>query len=181
MSDRLPAAPPASSVYDPVTGEVWELSLRDLDELAEFRDRLGDLRRLIDATNAEIDAEVSARLDRDNVRSAKVGDWELKTEAPYVPTWDIPRLSLALEALVAADKITRKAAAAALVPQPPPPPKPAARELNKLLGHADADVVDAIEACRSAEPRTRRRVTVNRTAQAQGRLRAAQGPRKGIE
>ena len=169
---------PVGSVLHPLTGEVWELSLRDLDELAELRDRLGDLRRMIDATNVELDREMSARLDRDNVRSSKVGDWELKTEAPFETVWNVPELGLALEALVRADKITRKAAEAALVPQPPPPPKPATRELKKLLGHADPAVVEAVERCRHAETRERRRVTVKRTAPAQGRLSDAQGPQE---
>jgi len=178
MSDAAPVT--LRPVLDPVSGEVVELGVAETERLAEFRDFLGDCKRRIDEVLVEVDAEVTRRLDADNVRSSKAGGFEVKTEAPYVTTWDTARLGVALEALVVAGKLTRKAATAALVPQPPPPPKPNAAELKKLLAHVDAEVVEAIDACRSAETRQRRRVTVKRTAPAQGRLSAAQGPQEGM-
>lgn len=179
MSDE--PAPPAVTLVDPVTAEVVDVSLRDTDELAEWRDRLGDYKRRIDELLVGLDAEITARLDHDNTRSGKFGDYEVKTEAPLETVWDIARLGIALEALVRGGCLTRKAAEAALVPQPPPPSKPSARELKKLLAHADPAVVEAIDACRHAQPRPRRRVTVNRTAQAQRRLSAVQGPQEVTE
>jgi len=149
---------------NPLTGEVLEVDLATNAGRAELRDWLGDLKRQIDATLADLDLELVAELDRDNVRSGTFGGWHVETEAALATVWDVPRLGLALEALVAAGKLTRGAAEAALEPQPPPAPKARARELAKLLGHVDPDVVDAVEACRHAEPRARRRVTVKRAA-----------------
>lgn len=178
MSSAAPDRPAqAGTLLDPLTGEVIAISA-GLDELAAFRDRLGELKRTIDATLVDLDAEVTARLDLDNTRSARAGVWELVTEAPLTTVWDTPRLGLALEALVAAGKITRPAAEAALEAQPIVY-KPRARELAKLLAHADPDVVEAVEACRRAEPRYRRRVTVKRIAPPQRRLSGAQTPQEG--
>ena len=180
MTDgALPAEPPPGFALDPITGEVLELGLRDSEHLAEFRDRLGELKRVIDATLVEVDSELTNRLDVDNRRSSRFGPWEVKTEAPLATVWDVGHLGLELEALVQAGKLSRAAANAALVPQPRPAPKPSAAELKKLLAHADPDVVDAVEACRHAEPRPRRRVTVKQTAPAQRRLSRAQGPQEG--
>ena len=179
MTDSGPApAPPPGHALDPVSGEAIELASYGLDELAQFRDRLGDLKRAIDSTLVAIDAEVSTRLDHENVRSAKAGDWELVTEAPLETVWNVHELGLALESLVAAGRIGKRAAAAALEAQPVEY-KARARELKKLLGHADPVVVETIDACRHAEPRQRRRVTVTRTAPAQRRLSGAQGPQEG--
>jgi hypothetical protein len=168
------------ALMDPSTGEVLNLGTLELgrwtpDELAALRDRLGDVKRMIDAVLADVDSELTAELDRENTRTGRFGDWEVVTEAPLETVWDVPELGLVLEALVQAGKITRRAAEAALETQPPPAPKPRARELAKLLGHTDADVIAAVDACRRAEPRRRRRVTVKRTLPAQRRLSSAQG------
>ena len=181
MSDGAgaPAAPPPGFALDPVSGEVVELGLRDSEHLAEFRDRLGELKRVIDATLVEVDSELTTRLDLDNRRSSRFGGFEVKTEAPLATVWDVGHLGLELEALVQAGKLSRAAAAAALKQPEPEPPKPVAAELKKLLAHADPDVVDAVEACRHAVPRQRRRVTVKQTAPAQRRLSRAQGPQEG--
>ena len=173
-------APQARAVLDPVSGEVVELDAAT-ERLAEFRDWLGDVKRRIDEALVEVDREITARLDADNRRSDKVGAFKVETEAPYVAVWDIARLGVALEALVQAGKLTRSAAEAALEPQPPPPPKARAAELKKLLAHVDPEVVEAIERCRHAETRQRRRVTVTRTAPAQGRISDAQGPQEGTQ
>ena len=179
MSDNTELELAERILPNPLTGEVLIIDLATPAGLAQFRDWLGDLKRQIDATLVDVDAQITAGLDRDNVRSGRLGDWEVVTEAPLETVWDVAALTLALEALVTAGRLTRAAAAAALEQPKPPPPKPRARELAKLLGHADPDVVDAIDACRRAQPRKRRRVTVKRTAPAQRRMSGAQGPQEG--
>lgn len=173
MTD-VPATRPAA-LLDPVTGELLELERPA--ELAAFRDRLGDLKRMIDSTLSDVDELITARLDLENTRSGRYGDWDVVTEAPLETVWDVPRLGVALEALVQAGRITRNAAGAAL--EPVTTYKPRAKELAKLLAHADAEVIAAVDACRHAEPRSRRRVTVKRAGPAQRRLRGAQGPAGG--
>ena len=166
MSDGLPPVPPAGFALDPVNGEVIELGLRDAEHLAEFRDRLGELKRRIDATLVEVDRELTERLDHENTRSGKFGGWEVVTEAPLATVWDVPALSLALEALVAADRLSRPAAAAALE-QPPPP----GTETAGPRAH---------EAARARRPRGRRRdrgVPPRRTTAAAARDRHTNGPR----
>jgi hypothetical protein len=171
MSDPAPTLA-TRTLPNPLTGEVLVVDVSTPAGLAELRDWLGDLKRQIDATLADVDADLCAHLDRENARSAGYGQWHVETQPALETVWDVPALGLALEGLVAAGALTRAAAEAALERQPPPAPKPRARELGKLLGHSNPAVVDAIDACRRAQPRARRRVTVSRTAN-QPRL---QGP-----
>jgi hypothetical protein len=185
MSSPAPAPAGPSALIDTRTGEVLNLDTLELAhwqpaELAGLRDRLGEVKRMIDATLVDVDSELVAELDRANTRTGRFGDWEVETEAPLVTVWDKPRLGIALEALKAAGKITPAAAAAALEAQPVEF-KPRARELNKLLGHADAEVIAAVDACRHAEPRNRRRVTVRRATSAKRRLKGAHEPQEGTQ
>jgi hypothetical protein len=166
MSDP-PALRPRSALH-PVTGEVLDLEHAQPAELAAFRDALSDLKRLIDSTLVDVDAELARHLDPANARSSRFGDWTVEIDAPLETVWDAAELGLVLEALVQADRITRKAAEAAL--EPVVTHKPRYRELKKLLEHADAEVRAAVELCRSTNPRRRRRVTVRRAAPAQRRL-----------
>lgn len=173
------------ALIDTSSGEVLDLGTLDVarwapDELAALRDRLADLERLIAAAKAEIDVELAAELDRANVGSGRFGDFEVSVPAAFETVWDISRLGVALEALVQAGKITRAAAAAALEAQPVEY-KPRAAKLKKLLGHPDPDVVDAIEACRRAEPRRRRYATVKRAASPLRALRGAHEPVEGTQ
>jgi hypothetical protein len=182
MSDP-PTRTSAPALIDTNSGELLELEGLELahwqpDELAALRDRLGDAKRAIDAALVDVDAQLTAELDRANMRSGRFGDWDVETEAPLVTVWDKPRLGVVLEALWRAGKITRAAATAALEPQPVEY-KPRARELAKLLAHADADVIAAVDACRHAEQRHRRRVTVKRATSPQRRLRGAPEPVEG--
>jgi hypothetical protein len=176
-----PANLPA--LVDTGTGEVLDLERLELgrwqpDELAALRDRLGETKRRIDAALAAVDVELVAELDRANARSGRFGNYSVEAEAPLTTVWDIPTLGVALEALVQAGRLTRAAAAAALEAQPVEY-KPRARELSKLLGHADPEIVAAVDACRHAEARRRRRVTVRPAAPAQRALRGAHEPQEG--
>lgn len=163
-----PATRPADA--HPITGEILDLALRDLDELAALRDELGELKRVIDSTLAGVDLEVTARLDHENTRSARIGEWELTTEAPDEDVWDAGELGIVLEALVQAGRLSRRAAEAAL--EPVTTFKPRARELAKLLRAPSEDVREAIALCRVTRPRARRRVTVRRAPHAQRRVEA---------
>ena len=167
-----------SSIAHPFTGEVIDLGDVHETTLAEWRDGLGERRRWIDEVNAQIDRELTDRLDHENRRSAKFGDWEVETQAPFETSWDVASLGLELEALVQAGTLTRNAAEAAL--KPTTTYKPVARELKKLLDHADPEVRDAVARCRHSEPRRRRRVTVKRTLP-ERRLSAAGGPQEATE
>jgi hypothetical protein len=161
------AAAPARAL-DPISGEVVELAERDTADLAAWRDRLLELKRVVDNAAVELDREMTKRLDMDNCRSVEVGDWRIETQSPVSVEWDAARLGIALEALVAQGRLTKAAALEAL--EKVVTWKPSARRLEQLRRHADSVVREAVEGCRTESVRERRRVTVKRTHQKLPRL-----------
>ena len=97
-------------------------------------------------------------MDTENARTITAGQYTLKTTAPERTTWDPVSLGIMLEALVNENRISRAAANKAL--QQIVSYKPIAVELKKLAAHADPEVRNAIQTCRTVQPDRRRRVTV---------------------
>lgn len=137
-------------IINHVTGEVVDTS--DLaalvGERANIDDTLGNLR---DA-RAAIDAEITAMLNRDLRRSAKVGKWEVKVNAPTKEEvdWDLLRARL-VEIAASNDAPISLAAVDAVVRSELVEPEPYTEqvtnktELNKLRKLMDPAVQGAIE------------------------------------
>lgn len=153
----LIAVAATGTIIHPATGEVIDLAEAPTDTIAEARHALTASRDAINDMTADIDQELSARLDTENLRSATVGDWTVTTTAPTRPRWDARLLAERLAVLVVAENLSQAAADAAVVPAP----KVVAREAQKLLRHADPVVRAAVAECVADEPQ-RRRVTARR-------------------
>ena len=93
-----------------------------------------------------------------NARTLTAGHYKLTTTAPRTTTWDTATLGIVLQALVNENRISQGAANKAL--EQVITYKAVAVELNKLAAHADPEVRNAIQTCRTVTPDQRRRVTV---------------------
>lgn len=149
-------------VANPATGEVISLEATT-DVLAATVDDLKDWQRRIQSVIDAVSEELVARLDQENVRSAPVGDWEIKTVAPTRTDFDPERLSAALAGLVETGAISGDVARRTVKCPPLKDWKVDRRELGKLLNHSNPVVVEAVRACGESVPQ-RRYVTVRRAA-----------------
>jgi hypothetical protein len=147
-------------VPHPFTGEAVDLDA-PTETLGRYRLELVDLRHRLDEFAATIDEELVHRMDQENARTLQAGPYTLKTTAPETTRWDVPALGLILEALANENRISRRAVTSAL--EQVVTYKPVATELRKLATHADPEVRNAIQACRTITPDRRRRVTVTPT------------------
>lgn len=146
----------------PATGEIVSLDVEHggtTDALAAHRHAVVQLKRALDDFASVLDAELTARLDRANTRSASVGPWMLEGKAPSTTEYPVPALEEALDLLIFDGRLDEDVKARVLVEQPPPPPKVDRREVNKLLRHTDPDVVALIRDVGVEQPQ-RRTVTV---------------------
>lgn len=152
-----PATLPDVAVM-PVTGEVLDLA-GPTDELVDWRVRTVEIRRQLEALASDLDMELARRIDFESAgRTARVGDYQIEVQAPTTTEWDVPRLGIALEALVADARISPAVAEKAF--RVTVTRAPAAAHLKKLLGHADPEVRESIARCRETVERRRRRVDV---------------------
>lgn len=147
-------------VVHPGTGEVIDLANSTTSSLADYRLELIEAKRALDGFAEDLDVELARRIDLEAVRKVQVGGYDLEVQAPSYVEYDVPRLTIVLEALVQDGRISRGAAERAIKTKVEH--SPVQRELNRLLTHADAEVRESVARCRSDVPRTRRRVTVKR-------------------
>lgn len=146
----------------PGTGELIPLD-GPTDHLAEAFDAISDLERQLRDARGAIRAELLTRLDRENRRSAEVGDWKLEAEAPDQTDYDPDELAPILARLVGEEKISAEAMDKALERKVERLPRK--RELSRLLGSALLTDDDRAAILGCAKPRTReRRLTVKRLA-----------------
>lgn len=143
----------------PGTGEVLDLRGAPTDELADWRLRTIEVRRELKALSDELDIELARRIDFECAgRTVRVGDFKLTVESPLVTEWDIERLGIALEALVNEGRIARPVAERSF--RVKVTREPDVVHLKRLLAHADPEVRESIERCRSTVERKPRPVTV---------------------
>lgn len=154
-----PAAPTGPSVtVMPVTGEILDLRESPTDQLALWRLRALELERELNALKSDLDREVVRRMDYEGLKSAEIGGFVLEIPPAMITEWDVPRLGIALQALVTDGRISPAVAEKAF--RVTVTRAPAAAHLKKLLGHADPEVRESIERCRTTVENTKRRVAV---------------------
>lgn len=150
---------PGRELVHPATGEVLALD-GPTDELARARRELIDLKAELDAAATHIDAELAARLDKANTRTAEVGRWRLKVNAPSSEEVNVGGLIDGIRELGALDVLDDVVVLSKLITYPPAPaPKVNRAELGKLKRHPDERVRALVARVTSASP-TPRRVTV---------------------
>lgn len=157
MSQEVTKRESAELVH-PLYGDVLDVANEATDSLAGIRSQVVEDKRSLDQYAFHLDAELTGRLDAENTRSAEVGQWRIETKAPQVTKYPADALSAALDALIAAGKLSESVKDRCLVPQPP---KPDLREVNKLLRHADEDVRNAVAEV-AVQEEQRRTVKVSR-------------------
>ena len=150
------------AVVHPMSGEVLDLE-STTDTLAQWLLDLRELRQMLSGTIDTISEELSERLDQENTRTGRVGEWEIKGVAPSTTVYDPEQLQKALDELVLDGVL-----AAAVVERTVKPPlvkdwKVDRREIAKLLKHQDLRVREAVAACGEEVAQTRS-VSIRRAA-----------------
>lgn len=152
MSQEVVTASAAAVAINPATGVAVELPSETTDTLARERRDVTDLRNALAQYAQAIDDELTARLDKENTRSAVVGEWRIETKAPTALTFEPDRLAVAVLDLIAEGLLAESVAERVLIPQPD---KVNRRELDKLLRHADKRVREHIASVGTEEAQRR--------------------------
>lgn len=141
----------------PMTGEVLDLENATTTDVALELERVDDYIGQLDEARAELKAELIARLDRSNRRSAEVGPWRLETNAPTSEQYDVAALLGNLKPLLLAGELDVSALDGLVRTPDPKPPAPTVdrRALNTLKRHSDPRVVRAIAQARTIVPNRR--------------------------
>jgi hypothetical protein len=142
----------------PTTGEVLDLETATTTDVALELERVDDVIGQLDEARADLKAELIARLDRSNRRSAEVGDWRLETNAPTSEQYDVDALARNLEPLVGDGKLdARRSPTSSNTPEAEATGVPTVdkRALNTLKRHPDPRVVRAIAQARTIVPNRR--------------------------
>jgi len=159
MTDQQLTAP--VRVMHPATGELLEIGpATPLEDLAAMRRAITDGVRDLYGLAKVLDEEITRRADHEGTGTLHAGRLRLVVPKPTKTEWDVPQLSLTLEALVNETRISRAKASRALETIVTYKPRPA--ELNQLLTHADPEVARSVAACRRSV-RQDRRVSVKGT------------------
>lgn len=146
-------------VMMPQTAELLDLTAAPTDQIADWRMRTIEIRHQLEALASDLNQELARRIDFESAnRTVRVGGFELTVQAPTETEWDLGRLGIALEALVADGRIARPVADKAIEKKVTYKPVPA--HLKKLLAHADPEVRESIARCQSTVENKRRRVEV---------------------
>jgi hypothetical protein len=121
----------------PTTGEVLDLETATTTDVALELERVDDVIGQLDEARADLKAELIARLDRSNRRSAEVGDWRLETNAPT--SEDVrrrPRSSRTSSRSSATASSTPRRSTVLIQLEKPKPPAPEGRQAGAQ--HAQA-------------------------------------------
>ena len=153
-------AKPARQAVDPLSGELVDLAAQTTTDLAEARDRVREVRDRVSSWARSLDEEITARLDFENTRSARVGEWEVKTTAPTVRETDVEALRAKLWDLVCEGVLSEAAVDSAFEEVVTVKVKRAG--LNRLHKHADERVRELVALHDREVPNPARRVTVTR-------------------
>lgn len=152
MSQEVTVPTPSQVVVNPATGEAIELASEATDLLAAERKGVTELRSDLANYAFYLDEELTRRLDKENTRSADVGEWHIETKAPTTISFEPDRLAVAIHDLIAEDLLGESVAERVFIPQPD---KINRREVDKLLKHSDKRVREHIAAAGTEEPQRR--------------------------
>lgn len=140
----------------PVTGEVLPLD-GESNLLADAVLRMKEIENELYRVRKIVNDELAKRLDKENLRTAKLKDFEITVDAPSAVDWDTDGLLGALGTLVKEGVISE----AALDRVMPVTRKISQRELKKLIATLDGGDLEMVASC--SKPSTRaRRVKVTR-------------------
>jgi len=145
------------TVVHPATGELLDLAGQPTGQLADLLAGCRDYQQQVADFREQVEQEICRRMDRQNSRSAMVGQVRLTVNAQARTEWDLERLRTVLAELVTAGELD-PAAAAAVIERPVPKPLPErvnAQAARKLDGH------DAVRECSRKVPQ-RRTVKIER-------------------
>jgi hypothetical protein len=140
------------TIVNPATGEAVDLAKEATDLLARERRDVTELRASLANYATFLDEELTRRLDKENTRSADVGEWHIETKAPTTLTFEPDRLAVAVHDLIAENLLGESVVDKLFIPQPD---KINRREVDKLLKHADKRVREHVAAAGSEEPQRR--------------------------
>ncbi|MCK9250042.1 MAG: hypothetical protein M0P31_13845 [Solirubrobacteraceae bacterium] len=149
-------------VVNPLTGELVDIAAMATDALALERNEIRAAQDAIATWRRAIDAELTARLDHEAKRSARVAGYKLSVTAPTVRETDALGLRTALLAL-AADGVLSEAAVDAAV-EVVPTYKARRVGINALHKHADERVRNVTGDYDREVENASRRVTVTEVA-----------------
>lgn len=142
----------SSAAINPATGVTVDLATEATDLLAAERRDVTELRAALAMYASYLDDALTARLDKENTRSAEVGGFRIETKAPTTISFEPGRLAVAVHDLIAEDLLGESVAERVFIPQPD---KINRREVDKLLKHSDKRVRDHIAAAGIEEPQRR--------------------------
>ena len=141
-------------IVHPLTGETLPIDA-PTDLLAKALEEHRTLLSLMAEYKTTLQAEVLRRMDAANSRSERIADYKITVNAPRVEEYDPAALTDALRGLVD-DGVLDPIVVERVVPPPKPAPlKVDKREINKLKGHPDDRVRDAVAEVCDEVPQTR--------------------------
>lgn len=141
-------------IVHPLTGETTALDA-PTDVLAAALDEHRTLLSLMAEYKTVLQAEVLRRMDAANSRSEPIGGYKITVNAPRVEEYNVDALRDRLEQLVSDGVLDPIVPDRVIAPPKPPAPKVDKREVNKLKGHPDDRVRQAVaESCEEV-PQTR--------------------------
>lgn len=150
----------AREAINPLTGEIVDLAAATTTDLAVERDEIRAARDRLGTWAKAVDAELTARLDKEAKRSATVGDYKLQVTGPTVKHTDEVGGRAAMLKLVEEGVLSEAAVDAAF--EEVPTIKARRRGINALHKHADPRVRETIAQYDRDVENPTRRVTVNR-------------------
>lgn len=141
-------------IVHPLTGETLPLDA-PTDLLAKALEEHRTLLSLMAEYKTTLQAEVLRRMDAANSRSERIADYKITVNAPRVEEYNVDALRDRLEQLVSDGVLDPIVPDRVIAPPKPPAPKVDKREVNKLKGHPDDRVRQAVaESCEEV-PQTR--------------------------
>lgn len=145
MTDQT--TPGTDLIVHPLTGETLAIDA-PTDVLAAALDEHRTLLSLMAEYKTVLQAEVLRRMDAANSRSEPIGGYKITVNAPRVEEYNADALRERLEQLVDDGVLDPVVPDRVIAPPKPPAPKVDKREVNKLKGHPDDRVRQAVaESC----------------------------------
>lgn len=141
--------PLTGEVLVPYSGELLALDA-DSETLVDAVYRMRELEDELRRVRQTVGLELTRRLDAENLRSVKVGEYDLKVAAPR-DDWPIDDVDAVLAELVEAETITQGARDRVVKSEP----KLDLRELKKLLGTLPDDARDRLRSVSTRSTRLR--------------------------
>lgn len=142
---------PGREVLVPGTGELVALDSAT-DVLAKAVDQMRELERELARVRSTVGLELTRRMDKENLRTAEVGEWVIEVDAPGAVDWDAKKLEAVLHGLVDHNELSADAMDRVM----PLKRQVSVREVKKLLTVLAEGDAEAVQGCSSLSTRTRR-------------------------